>query len=86
MTKDVEDPKTYTISGVRSTKDMDRGINDLASKFVIMSTVINELRSIIVGDGNPSNHESNHHGNSRFFPNHDGFFDNHNRDQSLIQI
>ncbi|GJV24188.1 hypothetical protein Tco_1376883 [Tanacetum coccineum] len=80
MKIDEYDSKTRTTNGVQSTEDMDRSINDLASKFASMSTVIDELRSAIVGDANHSNSEGNHHGNRRFRPNKDGFFDNHDCD------
>ncbi|GJU85646.1 hypothetical protein Tco_1293192 [Tanacetum coccineum] len=62
MVIEAEDPKTRTTSGVRSTEDMDRAINDLTSKFASMSTAIDEIRSKIVGDGYHINLEGNNHG------------------------
>nr|GEZ05314.1 transposon Ty3-I Gag-Pol polyprotein [Tanacetum cinerariifolium] len=86
MTKDGDDLKIRTTSGVRSTRDMDHAINDLASKFVSMSMIINELRSAILGDVNHSNREANHHGYRRFCPKNGGSFDNHDCDQSPKQV
>ncbi|GKC56144.1 hypothetical protein Tco_1083742 [Tanacetum coccineum] len=57
MVTGVDDPSTRDTSGVRSIEDMDRVINDLTSKFVSMSTTLDEIRSTIVGDGNRLNHE-----------------------------
>ncbi|GKF21934.1 hypothetical protein Tco_0070572 [Tanacetum coccineum] len=77
MVNGVEDPKTRTIGGVRLTEDMDCAINDLASKFASMSTVLEEIRSATGGGGNHANREGNNHGDRRFRPNNDGFFHDH---------
>ncbi|GKC36945.1 hypothetical protein Tco_1049329 [Tanacetum coccineum] len=52
-----EIPQTRTSSGERSPEEMDIVINDLNSKFASMSTILEELRSVIVGGGNHPNHE-----------------------------
>ncbi|GJV23614.1 transposon ty3-I gag-pol polyprotein [Tanacetum coccineum] len=57
MVGGAEIPQTRTSSGVRSTEEMDIAINDLNSKFASMSTVLEEIRSAIVGGGNRPNHE-----------------------------
>ncbi|GJS95323.1 transposon ty3-I gag-pol polyprotein [Tanacetum coccineum] len=57
MVGGAEIPQTRTSSGVRSTEEMDIAINDLNSKFASMSTVLEEIRSAIVGDGNHPNRE-----------------------------
>nr|GEY56712.1 1-aminocyclopropane-1-carboxylate synthase-like [Tanacetum cinerariifolium] len=76
--KDEYDSKTRTTNGLRSAEDMDRSINDLASKFTSM--FIDELRSSIVCDANHSNSDGNHHGTRRLRPNNDRFFNNHDCD------
>ena len=82
MTKDAKIPKTHTTSGVWSTEEMDHATNDPTSKFASMSATHEEIWSAIVGDGNHSNIEGNNHGNRRFRPNNEGFFENYERDQS----
>ncbi|GJT78682.1 RNA-directed DNA polymerase [Tanacetum coccineum] len=59
MVGGAEIPQKRTSSGVRSTEEMDIAINDLNSKFASMSTVLEELRSAIVGGGNHLNREGN---------------------------
>ncbi|GJS16976.1 retrovirus-related pol polyprotein from transposon TNT 1-94 [Tanacetum coccineum] len=81
-----EIPQTRTSSGVRSTEEMDSAINDLTSKFASMSTVLEEIRSAIVGGGNHSNHEVNKHGNHRSRANFEGFYVNHGRNYSPKEI
>ncbi|GKD54540.1 hypothetical protein Tco_1287927, partial [Tanacetum coccineum] len=49
MVGGAEIPQTRTSSRVRSTEEMDSAINDLTSKFASMSTVLEEIRSAIVG-------------------------------------
>lgn len=49
MVNGVEEPKTRNVGGVRSTEDMDCTINHLASKFASMSTILEEIRSMIGG-------------------------------------
>ncbi|GJS53942.1 transposon ty3-I gag-pol polyprotein [Tanacetum coccineum] len=61
MVGGAEIPQTRTSNGVRSTEEMDIAINDLNSKFASMSTVLEEIRSAIVGDGNHPNREGNEH-------------------------
>nr|GEU49995.1 hypothetical protein [Tanacetum cinerariifolium] len=65
---------------------MDCAINDLASKFTSMSTMSEEIKSAIKGGSrNYVNHGVNKHGDHRFYPNNDGFFDDHMRPQSPNQ-
>ncbi|GKE05243.1 transposon ty3-I gag-pol polyprotein [Tanacetum coccineum] len=73
-------------SGVRSTEEMDIAINDLNSKFASMSTVLEEIRSAIVGGGNHPNREGDERGIHRSRTNFKGFNDNHERNQPLKQV
>ncbi|GKD94495.1 hypothetical protein Tco_1374332 [Tanacetum coccineum] len=79
-------PQTRTSSGVRSTEEMDIAINDLNSKFASMSTVIEEIRSAIVGGGNHPNREGDERGIHRSRTKCKGFNDNHERNQPLKQV
>ncbi|GKE08287.1 hypothetical protein Tco_1411838 [Tanacetum coccineum] len=62
MVGGAEIPQTRTSSRVRSTEEMDIAINDLNSKFASMSTVLEEIRSAIVGGRNHPNREGDEHG------------------------
>ncbi|GJZ44181.1 hypothetical protein Tco_0591436 [Tanacetum coccineum] len=73
MVGGAEIPQTRTSSGVRSTEEMDIAINDLNSKFASMSTVLEEIRSAIVGGGSHPNREGNEHGIHRSRTNFEGF-------------
>ncbi|GJW56319.1 transposon ty3-I gag-pol polyprotein [Tanacetum coccineum] len=86
MVGGAEIPQTRTSSGVRSTEEMDITINDLSSKFMSMSTVLEEIRSAIVGGGNHLNHEGDEHGIHRSHTNFKGLNDNHERNQPLKQV
>nr|GEU44494.1 putative mitochondrial protein [Tanacetum cinerariifolium] len=81
-----EIPQTRTSSGVRSTEEMDITINDLNSKFTSMSTVLEEIRSAIVGDGNHPTREGDERGIHRSRTNFKGFNDNHERNQPPKQV
>ncbi|GJY33737.1 hypothetical protein Tco_0418206 [Tanacetum coccineum] len=60
MVTGVEDPKP--VGRVRSVEDMNCAINDLASKFASMSTMLDETRSATMGGGgNHSNRKGNNH-------------------------
>nr|GFC75139.1 transposon Ty3-I Gag-Pol polyprotein [Tanacetum cinerariifolium] len=72
--------------GVRSTEEMDIAINDLNSKFICMSTVLEEVRSKIVSGGNHLNREGNKRGIHRSRTNFKGFYDNHGRNQPPKQV
>ncbi|GJY77858.1 hypothetical protein Tco_0483659 [Tanacetum coccineum] len=50
-------PQTRTSSGVRSIEAMDSAINNLTFKFASIFTVLEEIRSAIVGGGNQLNCE-----------------------------
>ncbi|GKA33537.1 hypothetical protein Tco_0719966 [Tanacetum coccineum] len=86
MVGGAEIPQTRTSSGVRSTEEMDIAINDLNSKFASMSTVLEEIRSAIVGGGNHPNREGDECGIHRSRTNFKGFNDNHERNQPLKQV
>ena len=74
MVSGVEYPKTRATCVVRSTKYMDHAITDLTSKSGNMSTVLDELRSVIAADGFHVNREGNNHGDHRFCTKKNGFF------------
>ncbi|GJR98892.1 hypothetical protein Tco_0271066 [Tanacetum coccineum] len=59
MVGGAEIPQTRTSSRVQSTEEMDIAINDLNSKFASMSTVLEKIRSVIIGGGNHPNREGN---------------------------
>nr|GEX13403.1 NAC domain-containing protein [Tanacetum cinerariifolium] len=86
MVGGAEIPQTHTSSGVRSTEEIDIAINDLNSKFASMSTVLDEIRSAIVGGGNHPNYEGDKRGIHRSDTNFKGFNDNHERNQPLKQV
>ncbi|GKC22987.1 transposon ty3-I gag-pol polyprotein [Tanacetum coccineum] len=86
MVGGAEIPQTRTSSGVRSTEEMDIAINDLNSRFASMSTVLEEIRSAIVGGGNHPNHEGNEHGIHRSHTNFERFYDNHGSNQPPKQV
>ncbi|GJX90226.1 transposon ty3-I gag-pol polyprotein [Tanacetum coccineum] len=79
-------PDRCSSSGVRSTKEMDIAINDLNSKFASMSTVLEEIRSEIIGGGNHPNRKGDERGIHRSRTNFKGFNDNHERNQPLKQV
>ncbi|GJW93670.1 hypothetical protein Tco_0173342 [Tanacetum coccineum] len=62
MVGGAEIPQTRTISGVRSIEGMDSAINDLTPIFASMSTILKEIRSVIVGGGNHPNCEDEEEG------------------------
>nr|GEW79716.1 zf-CCHC domain-containing protein [Tanacetum cinerariifolium] len=65
---------------------MDIAINDLNSKFTSMSTVLEEIRSTIVGVRNHPNREGDERGIYRSRTNFKGFNDNHERNQPSKQV
>nr|GFB00033.1 transposon Ty3-I Gag-Pol polyprotein [Tanacetum cinerariifolium] len=86
MVGGAEIPQARASSEVRSTEEMDIAINDLNSKFVSMSTILEEIRSAIVGGGNHPNREGNERGIHRPRTNFEGFYDNHGRNQPPKQV
>ncbi|GJT51990.1 hypothetical protein Tco_0978147, partial [Tanacetum coccineum] len=86
MVGGAEIPQTRTSSEVKLTEEMDIAINDLNSKFASMSTVLEEIRSTIVGGGNHLNREGDERGIHRSCTNFKGFNDNHERNQPLKQV
>ncbi|GJY95088.1 hypothetical protein Tco_0511449 [Tanacetum coccineum] len=86
MVGGAEIPQTRTSSRVRSTEEMDIAINDLNSKFASMSTVLEEIRSAIIGGGNHPNHMGNERGIHRYRTNFEGFYDNHGHNQTPKQV
>nr|GEW75307.1 transposon Ty3-I Gag-Pol polyprotein [Tanacetum cinerariifolium] len=86
MVGGAEIPQTCTSSRVRSAEEMDIAINDLNFKFASMFTVVEEIRSAIIGGGNHLNCEGDERDIHRFRTNFKGYNNNHGRNQPPKQV
>ncbi|GKD92619.1 hypothetical protein Tco_1372456, partial [Tanacetum coccineum] len=86
MVTDLEDSKTHTVGGVWSGEYMDHVFTKSMSELDRCYTMLQELRSTIVGGGNHLNREGNKRGIHRSRTNIEGFYDNHGRNKPPKQV